>query len=679
MIRLLFILFTCCCIGITQAQEIPESSEQKLENLTENLDAETEDDSYLLDLEKFRKHPINLNTVDGDELRELKILSGLQIAGFLYYRNLLGKFLDLYELQAIPAWDIATINKLLPYVTIGNPVSLKEELRKRIRDGDQGLLFRYSQILQKSSGFDHSTPGTKYMGSPQKLFLRYRYVYKNLLQYGLVADKDAGEQLFKGTQKRGFDFYSFHYFVRKTGKIEALALGDFTVNLGQGLIQWQNLAFKKSVDVIGIKRQSAVLRPYNSAGEINFHRGAGITLMIKKMETTFFASIRKLSANFVADTISKEDYISSFLTSGYHRTASEIADRNILKQTTVGGNIKYRTERMQIGFNGIAYWFSLPVLKRDEPYNLFAISGKNWFNMSIDYSYTFKNVHFFGEIAEDKNKNPAFINGLMISVDPRVDLSILQRTISKKFQSINGYAFTENTYPTNEKGWYAGISIRPVPYLRLDAYADFYQFPWLKYQVDAPSFGNDFLVQATYSPNKQTEVYLKYKYETKQFNQTGNNAVTNCLVTIPKQNLRIQIQNKINPSFTLRSRAELQWYDKGSTSQSNGFLTFFDIIFKPLLKPYSGNLRLQYFETDDYNSRIYAYENDVLYFFSIPLFYEKGYRYYLNLNYDLSKKISFWLKWSQTFYPERKSIGSGLDEINGNRRSEIKIQGLIMF
>ncbi len=481
------------------------------------------------------------------------------------------------------------------------------------------------------------------------------------------------------TQKRGFDFYSFHFFARKTGKIEALALGDFTVNLGQGLIQWQNLAFKKSVDVIGIKRQSAVLRPYNSAGEINFHRGAGITLKINKIETTVFASIRKLSANFVADTISKEDYVSSFLTSGYHRTASEIADRNLLKQTAVGGNIKYRTERMQIGFNGIAYRFSLPVLKRDEPYNLFAISGKNWYNMSIDYSYTFKNIHFFGEVATDKNKNPALINGLLISVDPRVDLSFLQRTISKKFQSINGYAFTENTYPTNETGWYAGISIRPVPSLRLDAYADFFQFPWLKYGVDAPSFGNDFLVQATYSPNKQTEVYLKYKNESKQVNQTGNTTVTNYLVTIPKQNLRLQVQNKINPSFTLRSRAELQCYDKGGTNQSNGFLTFFDIIYKPLMKPYSGNLRLQYFETDDYNSRIYAYENDVLYYFSIPLFYEKGYRYYLNLNYDLSKKISFWLKWSQTFYPERKSIGSGLDEINGNRRAEIKIQGLVMF
>jgi hypothetical protein len=106
-----------------------------------------------------------------------------------------------------------------------------------------------------------------------------------------VADKDAGEQFFKGAQKYGFDFYSFHLFARKLGSIQALALGDFTVNMGQGLIQWQSLAFRKSVDILGIKRQSPVLRPYNSAGEFSFHRGAGITWQKGKIEATGFISI----------------------------------------------------------------------------------------------------------------------------------------------------------------------------------------------------------------------------------------------------------------------------------------------------------------------------------------------------------------------------------------------------
>jgi len=653
--------------------------EQQLENLTDADQSETEDDSFLQQLESFRKNPLNLNAADENDLKELRILSGLQIANFITYRKLLGNFISIYELQAIPAWDPGTIKKLLPFITVSNALTVKEEFMKRMKDGDKVLLLRFSQVLEKSNGFDHSTSGTKYFGSPQKLFFRYRYQYKNLLQYGLVGDKDAGEQFFKGVQNKGFDFYSFHFFARKLGIVQSLALGDFTVNMGQGLIQWQSLAFRKSVDILGIKRQSPVLRPYNSAGEFNFHRGAGLTLQKGKFEATVFASIRKLNANFVADTVSHEEFISSFLNSGYNRTASEIADRNKLQQFAIGGNIKYKTVRGHLGFNVIHFDFSSPVKKREEPYNFYAISGKNWSNLSIDYSYTYRNLHFFGEAAADKNFNKAFLNGMMVSVDPRVDISLVHRNINKGYQSINGNAFTENTYPTNENGFFAGISIRPVSAWRIDAYMDLYKFPWLKYLVDAPSSGKDFLAQLTYTPNKQLEIYTRYRNETKQSNQPDNNTTTNFLVAIPRQNWRTQISFKINQSIAVRNRVELLWYDNKGSNAEKGFLAFFDVVYKPLLKPFSANIRLQYFETDDYNSRIYAYENDVLYYYSIPGFFNKGFRYYLNLNIDVSKRLSFWLKWSQSIYQDKKSIGSGLDEIDGSAKSEIRILARYSF
>ena len=673
-------LFTIHLLPFTMnAQETPVSTtEQQLENLTDADQSETEDDSYLQQLEQFRKNPVNLNTADENDLRELKILSGLQVASFISYRKLFGKFISVYELQAVPSWDIQTIKKLLPFITLAEPIKIADVF-KRFRNGENTLLFRFSQVLEESKGFDAATTSTKYLGSPQKYFFRYRYQYKNLLQYGIVGDKDAGEQFFKGAQNKGFDFYSFHLFARKLGAVQSLALGDFTVNMGQGLIQWQSLAFRKSVDVLGLKRQSPVLRPYNSAGEFNFHRGAGVTVQKGKVEATAFVSYRKLSANFVADTVSNEEFISSFLNSGYHRTESEIADRNKLGQFVFGGNIKYKNDNWHAGINAIVFKFSSPVQKRQEPYNLYAISGDGWSNYSIDYSYTYRNFHFFGEAAVDKNFSKAFLNGLLISVDPRVDISFLHRKIDPQYQSINGNAFTENTYPTNENGLYSGISIRPVPAWRFDAYIDMYKFPWLKYLVDAPSRGKDFLAQITFMPNRQIEVYTKYRSETKQGNQPDNTGATNYLVHLPRQNWRTQISYKINQSIVLRSRTELLWYDKSGENAEKGFLTFFDIIYKPLIKRYSGNMRLQYFETDGYNSRIYAYENDVLFYYSIPGFFNKGYRYYLNLNYDLNSNISFWLKWSQTIYNNVKSIGSGLDEIPGSSKSEIRLMARIIF
>jgi hypothetical protein len=677
----ILLLFTIHYSPFTlNAQETPVSTlEQQIENLTDIDQAETEDDSYQQQWERFRKNPLNLNTADENDLRELKILSGLQIANFISYRKLVGKFISIYELQAVPSWDIQIIKKLLPFITVAEPIDLTDVFKTRFRGGEHSLLFRFSEVLEKSAGFYQTPSGTGFLGSPPKLFLRYRYQYKNLVQYGIVGDKDAGEQFFKGAQKNGFDFYSFHFFARKLGSIQALALGDFTVNMGQGLIQWQSLAFRKSVDILGIKRQSPVLRPYNSAGEFSFHRGAGITIQKGKLETTAFISYRKLSANFVADTVSNEEFITSFLNSGYHRTESEIADRHKLGQLAIGGNIKYKTSNWHAGFNAIYFNFSSPVEKRQEPYNLYAISGKSWSNYSIDYSYTHRNLHFFGEAAVDKNFSKALLNGLLISVDPRVDISFLHRKIDPQYQSNNGNAFTENTYPTNENGFYSGISIRPVSAWCLDAYIDVYKFPWLKYLVDAPSHGKDFLAQITYTPNKQLEVYTRYRSETKQGNQPDNNTVMNYLVSLPRQNWRTQISYRINQSFAVRSRTELLWYDKNGENAENGFLTFLDVIYKPPLKNYSGNIRLQYFETDDYNSRIYAYENDVLFYYSIPAFFNHGFRYYLNMNYNLNSRISFWLKWSQTIYNNVESIGSGLDEIPGSKKSEIRVMARIIF
>ena len=678
-VTILFTFLTIHLSAISFSQEIPVTAEQQLENQTDADQGETEDDTYLLELEQFKKNPLNLNLADADELKQLRIVTDLQIANLITYRNLFGKLISIYELQAVPAWDVITIRKLLPFVTTTSTLSLAEEASKRFRGGEHSLLLRVAQIMEKAKGFSATASGTKYIGSPQKILFRYRYTYKNLLQFGLVGDKDAGEQFLKGAQKKGFDFYSFHLFARKIGIIQALAVGDFSVNMGQGLIQWQGLAFKKSVEVMGIKRQSAVLRPYNSAGEFYFHRGAGITIKKGKIESTAFVSFRKLGGNFVADTVNNEDFISSFLTSGYHRTLSENEDRNNLTQTAFGGNILYRSNRWQIGLNGIYYKFSLPIQKRNEPYNLFAISGKQWYNFSIDYSFTYKNLHFFGEGAADKNFNKAFINGLLISVDTRVDVSIVQRTIQKGYQSINGNAFTENTYPTNETGLYTGVTIRPAIGWKFDLYGDIYKFPWLKYLVDAPSNGKDFLAQLTYTPNKKVEIYSRYRNETKQSNQSDNLTVTNFLATIPKQSWRTQVMFKLNSSVALRNRVELLWFDKKGKNNENGFLTFFDIIYKPMLNPISGVVRLQYFETGGYNSRIYAYENDVLYSYSIPSFSDKGFRYYATFNFDLTRTISIWLRWAQTIYNNKKMVGSGLDEIQGNRRSELKLQGRWIF
>jgi len=679
-----YLIFTCCLLSFGLFSQTPDlpTTEQQLENITENnADAETEDDSYLQQMQQYIKHPVNLNSADENELKELRVLNPMQIQNLIKYRNLFGKFINIYELQAIPTWNNELIKKIQPYISVSDKVELLTTLNKRLRGGEHSILARVTQTLQKSKGFlmDSSTATNFYPGSPQKLLLRYKYQFKNLLQYGVVAEKDAGEQFFKGRQKQGFDFYSAHFYARNIGLIKSLALGDFTVNLGQGLTQWQSLAFKKSADVINIKREAAVLRPYNSAGEINFHRGAGITIQKQNLQATVFASYKNIDANLVAASQTQDDFISSIQTSGYHRTKSETDDKGVQQQLAFGGNVSYQYKRLHIGLNGIQYKFKLPLKKSTDPYNLYALNGKSFSNYSIDYSYTYNNLHFFGEAAVTNNLYKAFINGILISTASSVDMSFLYRNISKGYQSLYTTAFTESTYPTNEKGFYAGLSIHPGNVWRIDAYADFYKFPWLKFRVNSPSNGSDYLIQLTYKPNRQLEIYSRFRSEAKGINFNPEQVTLSPVTTQPKQTWRTQFAYKLNADITLRNRVELLWFNKNSIPTEQGFLTYFDFLYKPMLKPWSGNLRLQYFETDAYNSRLYAYENDVLYSYSIPVFYDKGIRYYINANYDVDQKLSLWLKWSQTVYKNKILVGSGLDEIKGNKKTELKVQAIYKF
>jgi hypothetical protein len=114
------------------------------------------------------------------------------------------------------------------------------------------------------------------------------------------------------------------------------------------------------------------------------------------------------------------------------------------------------------------------------------------------------------------------------------------------------------------------------------------------------------------------------------------------------------------------------WFTKDRQGEE-GILTYLETGYEPSAK-LKGNFRLQYFETGGYDSRIYAYESDVLYSFSIPGFFDKGYRYYLNISYHSGEKLTLWIRLAQTRYLNKTVIGSALDQINGRYKTDVRIQ-----
>jgi hypothetical protein len=670
-------------VSMAAAQERTNNepvNEQQLENQAERQEGVPEDDSWWQQQQYYQQHPLNLNQAGVEELQELHLLTGLQISNFIRYRQLLGPLIDIYELQAVPGWDVATIHTILPFIIINDNATLIEVLGKRWRGGEQTVLTRLSTTANDQQN-------TAYEGSPLGALARYKYNYKNLLQYGVTGEKDAGEQFFKGAQRTGFDFYSFHLFVRKLGIVQALAIGDFTVKMGQGLIQWQGLAFKKSVEVLSIKRQGAVLQPYNAAGEYNFHRGVGVTLRKNKLSYTLFGSLRSLSANMISDSMLEAgSYIASFITSGYHRNAAEIADRNNVQCITTGEVIQYADNRVKVGVNAVQYYLSKPLQPSEQAYDKFSINGNRWSNYSVDYSYTIANLHMFGEVATDKNYHTAMVHGALVSLDPKVDMAVLYRNIDYRYQSLFSNAFTENSFPVNENGLYTGISVRPTRNFKINVYADVFRFPWLRYLVNAPSRGQEYLIQLSYTPNKYVEVYSRFRYQAKSQVAADTSTGMYAVDEVPQLNWRTQVSYQVSNAWLLRSRVEAVWYANNiPAKQQTGFLFYTDVHFKPAFRPFSFNARVQYVETGGYNARIYAWESTVLYNFSIPAFYGQAVRYVATMNYRLvnrrqkqatnNNSCLLSIAVAQSLYPFHSNGGVVMND--GMNKAAIKLQCIL--
>src|SRR5690606_2581814 len=226
-------------------------------------------------------------------------LSDLQINSLLDYRTQAGELISIYELQAVPGFDLASIRRILPFVKVGGDLDdFQISPAKMFLQSGNDLMLRWTRVLETQAGFAPLPEGessTRYAGDPNGFFIRFRRSFENRLSIGFNAEKDRGEEFFAGSNRQGFDFYSAHAFLRNLNKtVKAVALGDFAVSFGQGLTIYNGFAPGKSSLVTSIKRRGAPLRPYTSVNEADYLRGGGVTLAFaKNWETTLFASVKK--------------------------------------------------------------------------------------------------------------------------------------------------------------------------------------------------------------------------------------------------------------------------------------------------------------------------------------------------------------------------------------------------
>ena len=696
-------ILTTQMVAQVDSIDLPDDLTYQIESYIENLGEEVAFDYNTIYevLNNYKQSPLNLNTADEYQLENLGLLNSSQINSLLNYKIKNGDLLSLYELQAVPNFDVPTIYSILPFVTVNRSLDdLHETFGAILAKSQKNLYLRWNRNLEVPQGFrikaDATTPA--YLGNINQYYLRFSQTYENRISFGLTMEKDPGEAFFKGNNKQGFDFMSAHFMYKKVNKrIDRIVLGDFRAQFGQGLILNTSFSPGKSAFVANIRRSGPALNRFTSVNEQNYLRGAGTTInLTKKIKLSSFVSARKRDGNIsFADTSDVDMDVQNFTSlqlSGLHRTQREIESKNTLSQATVGASLKYKDSKGSLGLNVLYNQFDEAIGRTNKPYNQYFFNGQNLLNASIDYSYFYKNFIFFGETAWSDNQQFATVNGIIATLNPKVSFSIHSRLMPKDFHSLFGQTFSETTGTSNENGIYMGLEIRPTNEWRFVGYMDTWQHPWLRFRTDAPAKGKEYYARVTFYKRRNMEAYLHWKYERKQESYRLNYSKTDELLYKAKTNIRLQLNKKVTKRLELRSRLEwsnfniekisneegLIWYDQKFQSfsdiKSNGFLAYQDVLYKPVNIPFSFTTRFAIFDVASYDARIYAFENDVSYQFSVPAYYNKGTRFYFNLKYRARRHLTLEARYAQTYWANQTEFSSGNNRIEGQTRSAVKVQ-----
>ena len=553
------------------------------------------------------------------------------------------------------------------------PISWKELVNNGKIQGVSRVQKSFEKAVNLLNLNDSSKYKTaNYLGNSDYYLTKFRYTYYQRVSLGFTAEKDVGEPFFKNVNKYGFDFYSFHINVNGGKYLKNIILGDYHVQIGQGLNCWTSFALGKSLELTTSKKNAQTIRPHTSNDENRFFRGGAVDISFKRFSILLFASSHKKDASFNENS---SDEVLSISNSGYHRTISEIQHKNKLLENVLGSYLQYNHGNLHVGAATIYNQYSYVLNKKKSIYNSYDFRGKHLQSSSVDYSFSYKNFLLFGEFSYvDFSSKTAFLQGVLFALNNNTSINLVYRNYDKAYETMYNAGFSDGNSVQNEKGLYLGITVKSTNHWNFQAYSDFFVHPWLKYNVDFPSKGNENVIQLTYKPSKNLETYLRFRSQFSEENSMFDSKNLSVISEINQQNIRLNFVYQLSQNCSIHSRIEGVRINRSDKKNENGFLFFQDFSYKFKEKPVEFVARIEFFDTDSYATRIYGFESNPLYQFSCPAYYGKGSRSYILVQYTLLKKIDFWIKFGLTNSSNLQSISSSETSLFLNRNKEINLQ-----
>lgn len=624
---------------ICMAHQLLAQSEKewRWEDMATQLDASQLEK---IDLENHKL--IDLNKSKINDWRSLGVFTTHEIHSIIKFLETYRPLNSVYQLQMIENIPVSKWNSIHHLLTItGNSLNVNKT---------QGYIM---------SLFDFNENGE------YRQQHRFKWTGKQL-KTGFLMENDKGEILRWNpvNHQYGYDHYSFFMEYKSQGVLNRMILGDYVLNLGEGLVFGNGFGVSKGMETIAsVKNRGVALRPYTSSSEYGNFRGVATEWNLSK-NIKLIQIISKVGKDA---TLNERGEFSSFNESGMHKTTIERHKKWNITEQTFGAAMISTFSKGHLGFTGIFTRYNRIYWPTAQLRNIYKVQGRNRTKISVFGDITFGNTWVFSELATNLN-DLAITFGTIQPLTKFFDMAILCRSFGPAYESYWGNGFSERSGITNEKGVYFGFSGKWSKSWRWSTYLDLFSSPWLNYQINTTSNGTDWLGSLQWNANKNTRVVVKVRNKRKEKTLVGEDHRVGKVVIHSKWNYWLHFQFKLSPKLEFRQRIQ------GNSvilpgMKSEGNLYSMELINE--WKNTSISMRLMNFTTDSFENREYIYERDVLYSFSIPFYYRHGWRFYYLQNLKF-KNFTFWLKYST------KIRSPSLDEMNNliseNKNSELKIQ-----
>jgi hypothetical protein len=645
----IFILFSISINAFSQESKISDRITAIAEELAyDEGDAGAAEifSDWLYDLSE---NPVAINSGDEKEISRLFFLNDFQVKILADYVKTSGRIVSPFEIANIPGFDKESAEMLIPFITFENNLpAFVDSARLR-----QTLLTNFS--------FKNTPSDTSLLGSPWKILSKYKFTFGKF-SGGFTIEKDPGEKFLTGNPSLP-DFLSGYLAFNGTGIIKRIIIGDFSARIGQGTSINTGMRTGLSLTSPGYMAARNEIRPYTSADENNYFRGAATNLTIRNFDILLFISSNKVDATLNDSASSTLPTIKSFYKTGLHTSSSSLSKKDVVSEINWGVNFSYNFKNFRTGFALSGIRFSLPVLPDlSGPIDNNNFTGSKNTLFTIYYSGLLKRAIFYGEFSGSEINKYAFVQGISFRPSDRLRINLLYRNYAPGFVSFHGNGPSGSSANNNEYGILGNFTFEAARYLFISGGSDIRYYPWIKYRCSSPSFGKKHEIRIKYLPSQKLSFEAIYNYRYSIVNDQQENRIP-LQEEIETKSIRGSVRYSLTEYLTLVTRSD---YKIVSPSGSKGTLLLQDVNLRLRRLPVSIWMRYCIFNTGGFDSGIYTWENDLMNSFSIPVLYGDGNRCYIMVSWKLARRIDLRIKYGTT---ATSVINKRMNEV-----SEFKIQ-----